>query len=37
VISYPVSIERVEAVERLQAGAETVPVFVEDARVVIDV
>ena len=37
VVSYPVSIEPPEVVERLQAGVETVAVSVEDARVVIDV
>jgi hypothetical protein len=32
-----VSIEPPEAIERLKAGVETVPVSVEDATVVIDV
>jgi nitrite reductase (NADH) small subunit len=36
-LSYPVSIEPAEVVERLRAGVETVPVSVEDATVVIDV
>lgn len=35
--SYPVSIQPPEALERLRAGVETVPVSVEDATVVIDV
>ncbi len=35
--SYPVSVEPPDVLERLQAGAETVPVSIEDALVVIDV
>ena len=35
--SFPVTIERPEVLERLQAGVETIPVSVEDAAVVLDV